>query len=107
MASRFQRVCSLLLTLCFGSISLFAQITGDLQLRVADATEAVVPNATILVRNLETGATRTANTDAIGSARLSQIPVGAYDGHVRFTGFITVTHKAQLTNGDSTNGPLL
>ena len=81
MATRFKRVFSLLLTVCFGSISLFAQITGDLQLRVADATEAVVPNATILVRNLETGATRTANTDATGSARISQLAVGAYEVH--------------------------
>ena len=42
----------------------FAQLTGDLQVNVADATNAVVPNAAVTVKNLETGATRTAATGA-------------------------------------------
>jgi hypothetical protein len=54
------------LAVCLTAISLFGQITGDLQVRVADATDAVVPNAVVTVRSLDTNATRTVKTDATG-----------------------------------------
>src|SRR5260370_41047271 len=99
MVTKCRMVSFLLLAVSLGAISLFAQITGDLQVRVADATEAVVPNATVMVRNLETGATRTVNTDATGSARINQLAVGAYEAQVSRSGFMTVTTTTQVVSG--------
>ena len=45
MAMRFNSASFFVLAVCLTAISLFGQITGDLQVRVADATDAVVPNA--------------------------------------------------------------
>ena len=64
MAMRFNSASFFVLAVCLAAISLFGQITGDLQVRVADATDAVVPNAVVTVRSLDTNATRTVKTDA-------------------------------------------
>jgi len=45
MAMRFNSASFFVLAVCLTAISLFGKITGDLQVRVADATDAVVPNA--------------------------------------------------------------
>jgi hypothetical protein len=47
MAMRFDSASFFVLAVCLTAISLFGQITGDLQVRVADATYAVVPNAVV------------------------------------------------------------
>ena len=49
MAMRFNSASFFVLAVCLTAISLFGQITGDLQVRVADATDAVVPNAVVAV----------------------------------------------------------
>src|SRR5271154_4917092 len=79
MVTKFHRVLFWLLAVCLCAISLFAQITGDLQVRVVDMTDAAAPNATIIARNVETGTTRTVNTDATGSARINQLSIGTYE----------------------------
>jgi hypothetical protein len=76
-----------------------------LQVRVADATEAVAPNATIMVRGLETSATRTVNTDATGWARINQLAVGAYEVQVSLSGFMMVTTSPQYGVGTSLSSP--
>src|SRR6266404_7306497 len=106
MVTKFHRVSFLLLAVSLGAISVFAQITGDLQIRVADATEAVVPNAMIIVRSLETSATRTVNTDATGSARINQLAVGAYAVQVSLGGFMTVTTTTQVVSGEIKTVPV-
>jgi hypothetical protein len=106
MVTKFNSVTFLLAAVSLGAISLFAQITGDLQVRVADATDAVVPNATIMVRSLETGATRTVNSDATGSARINQLAVGAYEVQVSLSGFTTVTTTTQVASGDIKTVPV-
>src|SRR5581483_8897523 len=55
------------------SLSLLAQITGDLQITVSDATNAVIPGATVVVTSSETGTSRTVVTDASGAARVNQL----------------------------------
>ena len=54
--------------------------TGALIGRVTDPTGAVVPNATIALRNHGTEETRTAITDQDGLYRFSLLPRGEYDG---------------------------
>lgn len=75
-------------------------------MRVADATEAAAPNATVMVRSLETGATRAVNTDATGSARINQLAVGAYKVQVSLSGFMTVTTTTQVVSGDIKTVPV-
>src|ERR1700739_2455852 len=94
------------LLLLFGAVSLFAKITGDLQVRVADATQAVTPNATVTVRNLETGATRTVTTDSTGWARISQLAIGSYEIQVSLTGFNTTKTTAEVASGDIKTIPI-
>jgi Carboxypeptidase regulatory-like domain len=95
-----------LLFLCLGAMSLFAQITGDLQVRVSDATQAAAPNATVTVRNLETGATRTATTDSGGLARISQLNIGHYEIEVTLNGFTTTKTTTEVDSGDIKTVPI-
>ena len=48
-----------------------AQVTGAILGWIEDASGAVVGDATVTVRNLETGATRVVTTDGAGSFRIS------------------------------------
>jgi hypothetical protein len=56
---------------------------------VSDATGAAVPGATVTVRNVDTGLLRTTETQADGSYRVPELPIGTYDVTVEKTGFQT------------------
>src|SRR5258707_285788 len=104
MTTTFRRVSlrwavGFLLAATSDALSLFGQITGDLQVRVADATDAAVPNATIIVRSLETSTARTVKTDETGSARVNQLTVGTYEIQVSLSGFSPVTTTIQVDSG--------
>ena len=88
------------------ALCLRAQITGDLQINVMDATHAGVPNAAIAVRDLDTGTTRAVSTDATGSIRVSQLAVGRYEVKVTRDGFNPVTVDAQVVSGAPTTVPI-
>ena len=90
----------LLLAVCLGAISLFGQITGDLQVRVTDPSEAVIANATVTVRSLDTNSIRTVKTDATGSVRVSQLAIGAYEVKVVQPGFTPATATAHVSSGN-------
>src|SRR5512143_3443101 len=76
-----------MLTFLGGVQSGWAQVTGILSGRVMDATEAAVPGATVTVKSLETGATRTATTDERGAYRIVSLPVGPQEVRAEKTGF--------------------
>jgi len=72
---RLRRVSFLLLFLfaCLCSSAAFAQVeTGRVTGLVLDQQGAVVPGASVLMRNVETGIARTLSTDAEGRYRASQ-----------------------------------
>ncbi len=75
------------LTLLAGAQSGWAQVTGVLSGRVVDATDAAVPGATITVKTVETGATRTATTDQSGAYRVVGVPVGPQEVRAEKNGF--------------------
>jgi len=79
MAMRFNSASFFVLAVCLAAISLFGQITGDLQVRVADAADAVVPNAVVTVRSPDTNAIPTVNTDATGDRRRSVPGFSVYE----------------------------
>src|ERR1041384_8627290 len=70
-----------------GAQSGWAQVTGVLSGRVVDATDAGIPGATVTVKTLETGATRSATTDDSGAYRIVAIPVGPQELRAEKTGF--------------------
>src|SRR6266851_5065978 len=61
---------------------------------VTDATGGVVPGAMVTVHNVDTGLLRNTETQADGSYRVPELPIGTYDVSVEKTGFQT-----SVTNG--------
>src|ERR1051326_1959224 len=64
-----------------------AQITG----LVKDASGAIIPGATVTVRNADTGFSRAAVTDNSGEYRLPSLPPGRYAMTTELSGFTTET----------------
>ena len=66
-----------------------AQSTATLQGTVTDAKGAVIPNATVTVKNKSTSFERTAQTDSDGNYQVAALPVGNYTIEVKVQGFKT------------------
>ncbi|HVC00008.1 MAG TPA: TonB-dependent receptor [Candidatus Dormibacteraeota bacterium] len=60
---------------------------------VKDPSGAAVPGATVTATNVDTGAVRTAATNATGDYNLVQLPVGHYSLTVSHAGFKTATRS--------------
>jgi hypothetical protein len=56
---------------------------------VTDASGATVPGATVTIRNPDTGLLRTTETQADGSYRVPELPIGTYSVAVEKSGFQT------------------
>ena len=54
---------------------------------VTDSTGAVIPNATLILTNVENGSVRTATTNASGELNISAVPAGNYSARVDAAGF--------------------
>src|ERR1700733_8894424 len=74
----------------------FAAFTGRAQTfrgtilgTVTDTTGAVVPGATITIRNVDTGLVRTTESQADGSYRVPELPIGTYNVTVEKADFQT------------------
>src|SRR5216683_3740342 len=75
-AQMFFAVLILSMTVTTGSAQTFR---GTILGTVTDTTGAVVPGATITIRNVNTGLIRTTETQADGSYRVPELPIGTYD----------------------------
>jgi len=83
-----------LLVLCLAGLGLAVSVsaqstTGSLQGVVKDEQQALVPGATVTIRNVDTNATRSVVTDSQGRWRVPNLPVGRYEVKVEMTGFAT------------------
>src|SRR5271157_3308797 len=68
--------------------SAFAQgDRGSISGTVSDPASAVVPNAIVMVRNLETGSQHQTATTETGNYTLAQLPAGTYELSVTAAGF--------------------
>jgi outer membrane receptor protein involved in Fe transport len=79
------KLLSVLLLACTSALS--QQITGNLRGTVSDPSGAVVQNATVTARQIETGLVRTTTTDRGGNYLLLELPVGHYRLEIAATGF--------------------
>jgi outer membrane receptor protein involved in Fe transport len=69
--------------------SALGQSTAVLQGTVTDAKSAVLPNATVTVRNRATSTERTTQTDSEGNYQVAALPPGVYTVEVKVQGFKT------------------
>jgi Carboxypeptidase regulatory-like domain len=75
-----------------------AALTG----MVSDPTAAVVPQATIIIRNSTTGLEEKTSTNNDGSYNFASLPAGLYELHVASPGFKPQSIKAlQLVSGET------
>jgi hypothetical protein len=66
-----------------------AQITGTLK----DQSNAILPGVTVTAKNVATGLTRVATTDATGQYRLSALTPGTYEVTTGLSGFTSESRK--------------
>lgn len=85
----------LALVVCFGcgSIAEAQTVTGTLQGTVIDANGAVVSNAEVIIRNVETGQERTLTTNSDGFYVASFLPLGRYSVTVTQQGFAKAVNE--------------
>src|SRR5258705_983480 len=89
---------------CMNPVSLHAQtVSGTILGTVEDQQGAVIPNAEVSTRNLETGQVRKTNADGSGNYRVSSVPAGSYEVSAKASGFKTEvrTRVAGTVVGDS------
>jgi hypothetical protein len=76
------------LLLVFSAVSISAQsTTASLSGTVSDEKQSVVPNATVTVRNTDTGFSRNVQTDGEGRFNFVNLPIGAYELTVEAANF--------------------
>ena len=101
------------LSRCIGSIAVLllfsvanvssAQLVGGaIQGTVRDSQGAVLPGASIVVRNVATGATYEQTTDASGHYQVLALSPGEYEVGISITGFRAIAHRGiRLTVGQT------
>jgi hypothetical protein len=77
----------LFVSLVFAAPVLAQRSTGSIRGTVRDATQAVLPGATVTVINEDTGFTRTVVTNSAGVYSLPELPVGRYKVTAELQGF--------------------
>src|ERR1035441_10390485 len=81
--------------------SLFTQslTTGDIAGTLQDPSRAVVPNATITLKSLDTGAMQTSTTDSTGEFRFRLLKTGQYMVSTNPAGFQKLEQKVEVAVG--------
>jgi hypothetical protein len=87
---------TLLAILAFGSTAQ-AQETGQIAGTVTDPTGAVVPNATIAVKNLGTNAIRTVTSSSTGAYLVTGLQPANYELTVTLPGFQSFSTRVEVT----------
>jgi hypothetical protein len=82
--------------------SLFAKVTGSISGTARDSQGAVVPGASVQLRNIETGVVQTTETDSAGFYNFPAIAVGHYNITFQKTGFSDFTETGLTINVDTT-----
>src|SRR5215831_6172383 len=81
--------------------------TGLIQGTITDPTGAVVPDAKVEAKNLDTNFTRSQDSDAGGRFAFLQMPPGRYTVTASKQGFATIVQQnLELTVGQSVSLPI-
>lgn len=86
-------VLGLALCLIGGPRNASAQTTAQISGTIADKGGAVIADAQVKLTNADTGAVRTAQSDATGTFRFPELPVGPYRLEVSKAGFQNLTQS--------------
>ena len=76
MSKLHRRLAFLAISLIIGSQFLYAEVTAGVLGTVVDPSGATVPNATVILQNLDTGLIRRVQTDTSGTYEFLAVPVG-------------------------------
>ncbi len=77
-----------------GGVAVYAQVSGaTLSGTVTDASGSAVPNATVSIRNTETGINRDITTDGAGFYSVPNLPPAVYEVKTTASGFSTQTQS--------------
>ena len=76
-----------------------AQETGQVAGTVTDATGAAIPDATVMVKNLGTNATRSTLSNASGTFQITGLAPAVYELSSTATGFTRFLSKIEITVG--------
>ena len=80
--------------------------SGSVSGRVVDAQNGVLPGAMVTLRQRETNATRTTETDREGRFRFTYLQVGPYDLLVQLAGFADIHRSVTVSAGSAYELPL-
>lgn len=82
-----------------GTLPLVAQVaTGDINGRVTDTSNAVVPNSAVMAKNPSTGFSRSTVSGSTGEYAITLLPPGTYEVTAALKGFATTVMKAVEVN---------
>jgi Carboxypeptidase regulatory-like domain/TonB dependent receptor/TonB-dependent Receptor Plug Domain len=77
-------------------------VSGDVQGTITDPSGAIVPNASVSIRNDNTGETSTAKSNTSGFYRFGLLKPGTYTISVNQSGFQQLTRRVVVSVGQST-----
>jgi hypothetical protein len=78
-------------------------ISGHIVGTVRDTTNAVVPNATIVITNQETGIVTRTTSNSLGEYRSDNLPPGTYQVEVAASGFRKIISRGNVVTVDNSN----
>jgi outer membrane receptor protein involved in Fe transport len=76
--------------------------TGQISGKIVDPNGALVANAAISVKSVDTGAVTTATSNGDGTYTVTNLRPGLYDVTVNASGFAAITQRVQVTVGSQT-----
>jgi hypothetical protein len=77
---------------------------GSIQGTISDPSGAVLPNADVTIRNVDTGSVKTVKTDSAGFFSDGPLNPGNYNVTVELTGFRKLSVNTVIRTGTATNG---
>ena len=80
--------------------------TGDISGVVTDPTGAVVPNVSVMLKNVDTGSSQSATTNSLGAYRFALLSPGNYSVSASASGFQSITRRVSVALGSSAPGNL-
>lgn len=104
----FRYAMTLALLLVFSVAASWAQsiVSGDITGTVTDPSGAIIPGASVTIKNSDTGASQTGTTNASGAYRFALLKPGRYTISVNQAGFAPSTSSAFVGVGQVTRADL-